>query len=302
MSIDRKRKDFVIQIPSEITPISTALKQVEEAMAKWQMASENESRRAFDVLAQEHPDHHAPNDFWLSASSKAFRDFFVWGHNHNFGHGFTRDGAMGNRHLEITSELISLGMMPSDLTGQKVLDIGCWSGGDLLILAGLGAQIEAIEEHPLAAAAAQKLVGLAGCNSPIHSFSAYKDRQEWKHEFDMVYCSGVTYHVTDPVLLLRICFAYLKPGGRLVIETKMQDGAGASCSYSGVVEKGWNWYAPTFEAMGRWLVDAGFSEEYIRVHRRPIGRLLASCIKTKAVALPETAGFSRPGSWLEGVI
>jgi len=82
----------------------------------------------------------------------------------------------------------------------------------------------------------------------------------------------------------------------------MQEGSGASCSYSGVVEKGWNWYAPTFEAMGRWLVDAGFAEEHIRVHRRSIGRLLASCIKTKPAALPETAGFSRPGSWLEGVV
>lgn len=254
------------------------------------------------MLAQEHPDHHEPSDFWLSASSKAFRDFFVWGHNHDFGHGYTRSGAMADRHLEITSELISLGMMPSDLTGKRVLDIGCWSGGDLLILAGLGAQVEAIEEHPLAAATAQKLMKLVGCQAPVHSFSAYQDKPEWKQTFDMVYCSGVIYHVTDPLLLLRICFAYLKPGGRLVIETKMQEGPGSSCSYSGVVEKGWNWYAPTHEAMGRWLVDAGFADEHVRVHTRSIGRLLASAVKTETVSLPETAGFSRPGSWLEGVI
>ena len=108
--------------------------------------------------------------------------------------------------------------------------------------------------------------------------------------------------MTDPLLLLRICFAYLKPGGRLVIETKMQEGSGASCSYSGIVEKGWNWFSPTYEAMGRWLVDAGFLEDDIRVHRRPIGRLLASGIKAEARALPETAGFSRPGSWLEACV
>lgn len=81
----------------------------------------------------------------------------------------------------------------------------------------------------------------------------------------------------------------------------MQEGVGATCSYSGVVERGWNWYAPTDETMGRWMVDAGFEAEHIQVHRRPIGRLLAAGIKTKAAALPETAGFSRPGSWLESL-
>lgn len=302
MSIDRIRRPFHLTAPDELIPLAAAKGQVEQAMAKWQPRSEAESRRIFTTLAEAHPDHHAPADFWHSASSKTFRDFFVWGHNHDFGHGFTRAGAMGDRHKEITSELISLGMMPSDLKGKRVLDIGCWSGGDLLILAGLDAQVEAIEEHPLAAATAQQLVQLVGCDAPIHSFSAYQDRPEWKQTFDVVYCCGVIYHVTDPLLLLRICFAYLKPGGRLVIETKMQEGAGSTCSYSGIVEMGWNWYAPTYETMGRWMVDAGFEEQHVLVHRRPIGRLLASGIKNQPAALPETAGFSRPGSWLEGLV
>ena len=302
MSIDRFKKSFQVISPSEIIPLANAFNQVSHAMNKWQFDSKTESKKVFDILLQEHPDHHAPSDFWESASSKAFHDFFVWGHNHDFGNGVIRNGAMANRHLEITSELISLGMMQGDLSGQRVLDIGCWSGGDLLILAGLGARVEAIEEHPLAATTAKRLTKLVHCDALIHSSSAYQDKPEWKQSFDMVYCSGVIYHVTDPLLLLRICFAYLKPGGRLVIETKMQDGSGSSCSYSGVIEKGWNWYAPTLEAMGRWLIDAGFAEEHVRVHRRSMGRLLASGIKTKEIALPETAGFSRPGSWLEGVI
>jgi 2-polyprenyl-3-methyl-5-hydroxy-6-metoxy-1,4-benzoquinol methylase len=302
MSIDRVRRPFHVNVPKELIPLSKASREVEQAMAKWQPRSEAESRRIFTTLAQAHPDHHAPQDFWHSASSKAFRDFFVWGHNHDFGHGFTRSGAMGDRHKEITSELISLGMMPRDLSGKRVLDIGCWSGGDLLILAGLGAQIEAIEEHPLAAATAQELSRLLGCDVPVHSFSVYNDRPEWKQTFDLVYCCGVIYHVTDPLLLLRICFAYLKPGGRLVIETKMQEGTGSTCTYSGVVERGWNWYAPTYETMGRWMVDAGFEEPQVQVHRRPIGRLLASGVKTGPIALPETAGFSRPGSWLEAPV
>jgi len=302
MTIDRTRKQLQLLDPAEVMPPEAAAHFVDLALKRWMGSTQADAKRTFDTLALAHPDHHAPDDFWFSASSKLFRDFFVWGHDHDFGFGYTRKGAMGTRHKEITGELISLGMLPQDLHGKAVLDIGCWSGGDLLILAGLGATVEAIEEHPLAAAAAAALCRLVSCEAPVHCLSLYQDKPEWKQRFDLVYCSGVIYHVTDPLLLLRICFAYLKPGGRVIIETKMQEGAGSSCSYSGIAEKGWNWYAPTFEAMGRWLVDAGFAEDQVCVHRRPIGRLLASATKDKPRSLPETAGFSRPGSWLEGEV
>jgi hypothetical protein len=132
--------------------------------------------------------------------------------------------------------------------------------------------------------------------------SLYADSREWAGKFDFAYCSGVVYHVTDPLLLLRILFAYLKPGGDVFIETKAATGEGSICSYSGTLEKGWNWYAPNETALGRWLVDAGFDAQTVRVFRRGNGRLLACGRKTTARALRETAGFSRPGSWLEGAV
>lgn len=95
MSIDRVRKPFHVKAPNELIPLPKALELVEQAMAKWQPDSEAESRMVFTTLAKAHPDHHAPEDFWHSASSKTFWDFFVWGHNHDFGHGFTRSSAMG---------------------------------------------------------------------------------------------------------------------------------------------------------------------------------------------------------------
>jgi 2-polyprenyl-3-methyl-5-hydroxy-6-metoxy-1,4-benzoquinol methylase len=302
MEQDRSRRVFEVRAPRSVMPIAEALAKVEAALEKWRPRSKDLAESAFSSLQELFPDHHAPDEFWHSAATKGFREFFVWGHDHDFGHGYRRSGAMGARHKEITSELISLGMMPHQLQEKNILDVGCWSGGDLLILAGLGGRVTAIEEHPLASAAARKLCALVNCDSVIHSRSLYEDNEEWRQRFDLVYCSGVIYHVTDPLLLLRICFAYLKVGGRLVIETKMMEGDGSACSYSGVVEKGWNWYAPTREAMARWLIDAGFAEQDIFVHRRPIGRLLASAVKAKASSLPEDAGFSRPGSWLEGLV
>jgi 2-polyprenyl-3-methyl-5-hydroxy-6-metoxy-1,4-benzoquinol methylase len=275
---------------------------VAAALAKWQAITKEKAQRVALTLEKEFPDQARPDDFWHSESSGAFRDFFVWGHNHDFGCGITRAGAMDARHMEITAEALHLGMLPSDLKGKQVLDVGCWSGGDLLVLAGLGAQVTAMEEHPIAARATRRLLDLLGLEAPVVEASLYADKQEWAGRFDYAYCSGVIYHVTDPLLLLRILFAYLKPGGEVFLETKAATGEGSVCSYSGTLEKGWNWYAPNETAFGRWLVDAGFDIQSVRVYRRANGRLLAYGRKTEARALRETAGFSRPGSWLEGVV
>jgi len=288
--------------PQPVMPSEAASEIVAGALAAWHAADREASARIAARLEAEFPDEARPDDFWHSESSGAFRDFFVWGHNHDFGNGYTRSGAMGNRHVEITVEALRLGMLRADLRGKKVLDVGCWSGGDLLVLAGLGGEVTAIEEHPIAARAARRLIEMLGIAGEVLESSLYADRQDWAQRYDYAYCSGVIYHVTDPLLLLRILFAYLKPGGEVFVETKAAAGEGSLCGYSGTLEKGWNWYAPNETALGRWLVDAGFDASAVRVFRRPNGRLLASGRKAAPGVLRETAGFSRPGSWLEGAV
>jgi len=288
--------------PKQIMSGEVAGDIVAKALARWEAATPEEARRIAAILAEEFPDQAKPDDFWHSQSSVAFRDFFVWGHDHSFGGNVRRTGAMGPRHVEITTEALRLGMLPTSLKGKQVLDVGCWSGGDLLVLAGLGGHVTAMEEHPIAASAARRLIELLGLEAPVIESSLFADKQEWAGHFDYAYCSGVIYHVTDPMLLLRILFAYLKPGGEVFIETKGAEGEGSICSYSGTLEKGWNWYAPNETALGRWMVDAGFDSDTVRVFRRENGRLLACGRKMKAMALRETAGFSRPGSWLEGLV
>ena len=206
---------------------------------------------------------------------------------------------MASRHEEILSECIQYDYLREDLTGSSILDTGCWTGGDVIGLTGLGAKVTAIEEHPRSAAAARQLCQLLGVPAKVITQSLYNPVPEWRQCFDIVYISGVIYHVTDPALALRICFSYLKPGGRIIVETKASCLEGPSCEYCGTAEKGWNWYAPTLETMGRWLLDVGFERSDIYVHMRPLGRILAMAIKSKAQALPERAGFSRPNSWLE---
>jgi 2-polyprenyl-3-methyl-5-hydroxy-6-metoxy-1,4-benzoquinol methylase len=288
--------------PKPVMGLEAATANVARALAKWQATSAQRAQDIAAALQKEFPDQARPNDFWDSQASGAFRDFFVWGHDHDFGHGCRRAGAMGTRHVEITSEAMHLGMLPQSLEGRQVLDVGCWSGGDLLILAGLGGKVTAVEEHPVAARASRRLLELLGLEAPVVQTSLYADNRDWAGRFDYAYCSGVIYHVTDPLLLARILFAYLRPGGELFLETKAVSGEGSLCGYSGTMEKGWNWYAPNETALGRWLVDAGFDAASVTVFRRANGRLLAHGRKTGARALRETAGFSRPGSWLEGEV
>ncbi len=268
-------------------------------------ASIGRRQEIHNELLRRFPDESPPTNFWHAASSQAFRDFFVWGHDYDWGAGCSRKGAMGPRHIEIGTESIERGFIPLDLHGKRVLDIGCWSGGDLLLLRGMGAEVEAIEEHRRSAESARGLCQLLGIPAAITSASLYSDRQDWKHRYDVIYCSGVIYHVTDPVLFLRICFAYLKVGGRLVVETKAHSGnlpGTGVCGYSGTLEKGWNWFAPNGEALGRWLVDAGFDQKQVEIYNRFNGRLLACGVKSATGAFKETAGFSRPRSWLEGEV
>lgn len=234
---------------------------VAAALDAWKATTQDEAGRVALALEKEFPDQARPDDFWHSESSGAFRDFFVWGHNHDFGCGVTRTGAMGPRHREITAEALHLGMLPADLKGKQILDVGCWSGGDLLVLAGLGGQVTAMEEHPVAARATRRLLDLLGLDAPVVEASLYADRQEWAGRFDYAHCSGVIYHVTDPLLLLRILFAYLKPGGEVFLETKATTGDGSVCGYSGTLEKGWTGMRPTKRPLvaGWWMPDSMLS-------------------------------------------
>ena len=274
---------------------------VQQALAKWQPSTKEEAEKINKQLVEEFPDRYAPADFW-DAPTEDYLDFFVWGHNHDFGHGVVRQGAMSTRHIEITSRAIRLGYLPTDLSGKRVLNIGCWTGGDSLVLAGLGAYVVSFEEHKIAAAAGARLMELLKVPGNFEARSIFADDEAYRQSFDYIYCSGVIYHVTDPMLLMRICFCYLKNGGGCFIETKSvaENGDQSLCSYSGILERGWNWYGPNKKALGRWFVDSGYDMDTVKVFRRENDRLLAFGEKKSARRLPENAGFSRPGSWLEG--
>ena len=229
---------------------------------------------------------------------------YAWGHHHDFG-SFQVSGAMGDRHLGILAEFIQVYGLPKDLTGKKILDIGVWSGGSCMWMFVLGAEVTALEEvkkYTNTVEYLAKAFNIKGLK--VNSISLYDlDIQD---EFDYVIYSGVVYHVTDPVLSLRILFNALKNGGQIFIETFGLNAEselpplalveGPSVTRGGnkasLNRSGWNYFVPSPKGLFMWIQTVGFED--IKVG------CVDSNSRIKAVATRQShvdmlrAGLSRP--------
>ena len=208
------------------------------------------------------------------ANEKKQRDLsvkFHWGHNHDFGT-FKLDGRMDDRHINILAEFMETYGLPQSLEGKKILDVGVWTGGTSLILAKLGAEVVAIEEVKKYAETVDYLAKAFGLKNLIVKNISLYDVED-QDTYDFVLFAGVLYHVTDPILSLRILFNALKDNGKLFVETH---GVNVNSSVSlalvegpravtgGSAEEydrgGWNYFIPSEKALGVWLDAVGFQD------------------------------------------
>lgn len=231
---------------------------------------------------------------------------FHWGHDHDFG-AFRLEGRMGRRHIDVLARFASLfGVASETYTGRQVLDVGCWCGGTTLMLARLGASVTAIEEVRKYARMARFLVdafGLADVAN-VQAMSLYEcNRPDFLRRFDRVVMPGVVYHLSDPVLGLRLMFNALLPGGDILVESMGVDRDEPVCvfegsrrSHSGSREDldrgGWNWFVPSPLALERMLLEAGFVDVQ-SVWEPRSGRVYAYATKREEVGICR-AGLSMP--------
>jgi SAM-dependent methyltransferase len=205
---------------------------------------------------------------------------FHWGHNHDFGD-FKLNGRMDDRHINLLANFIAL--FPVDLEDfrdKHVFDIGCWTGGTTLLLATLAKKVYAIEEVKMYAETVSFLLrSFDICDRvSVESKSIYDcNLEEFYDEFDIVYFPGVIYHLSDPLLALRILFNSLKVGGFILVESAGINREEPFCKFDGSLtygsgkretlnRGGWNWFIPSPSALYRMMREAGFDDIQTQWH------------------------------------
>lgn len=84
----------------------------------------------------------------------------------------------------------------------------------------------------------------------------------YEHKFDVLFCLGVLYHRSDPVMMLKSLFRGLNKGGELILDTFMIDGEEEMClcpkdRYSKISNI---YFVPTIPSLINWCKRAGFSD------------------------------------------
>lgn len=230
---------------------------------------------------------------------------FHWGHNHDFG-SFQLKGRMKNRHIEILTLFCDqFGVPLESFRGLRILDIGAWTGGFSLLLSALGAKVTALEEVKKYTDVLEFLRDSFGLEDfHVYNMSLFElDNEKFYDQFDVVLYSGVLYHVTDPILSLRILFNVLRDNGICLTESltiaknePILEYSGAQMFSSGEQpnknRQGWNWLIPSPTTVKSMLYDVGFSDVEIGI-RMDKKRVLAVARRIKHVDMLR-AGLARP--------
>jgi 2-polyprenyl-3-methyl-5-hydroxy-6-metoxy-1,4-benzoquinol methylase len=98
--------------------------------------------------------------------------------------------------------------------GGRILDVGCGNGVISIHLGAQGYQVQGIDMS-------DKTIQMARQQNPLPNvkfdvISAEELRADGQ-QYDLVVCSEVLEHLTDPGALLRVIYQLVKPAGRLVV-------------------------------------------------------------------------------------
>jgi 2-polyprenyl-3-methyl-5-hydroxy-6-metoxy-1,4-benzoquinol methylase len=111
-----------------------------------------------------------------------------------------------------TSKIYTIECVP-DETPLDILDVGCGSGNNSLLLAAKGHKVRGVDisEEGIAR---YRSHGFEGSVTDLESGIGYPEGT-----FNLAFCSEVIEHMTAPEVLAAEMFRVLKPGGRLVLST-----------------------------------------------------------------------------------
>ncbi|RYY04164.1 MAG: tRNA 5-methoxyuridine(34)/uridine 5-oxyacetic acid(34) synthase CmoB [Gammaproteobacteria bacterium] len=149
------------------------------------------------------------------------------------------------------------------LKNRLILDVGCGNGYHCWRMLGEGAQrVIGIDPSPRFVVQFHMIKQLASGNYPIDVLPVGIEELPAKLQaFDTVFSMGVFYHRKSPMDHLRELKEALRPGGQLVLETLVIEGAlgdvlvpeGRYAMMNNV------WFLPSCETMLSWLRKMGFN-------------------------------------------
>lgn len=158
--------------------------------------------------------------------------------------------------------------------GKRILEIGPKDGLDSKRLASLSPSEFVMIDLP------EKSRGVLGWLSDISCMHRYieanfmymsEDEYVGLGKFDLIYCTGILYHNTEQLRLLRRIFKLLNSGGYLVLESatarklpkKLKEGCYVEIHYPKTYrDTGTITHLPTASAIKTWLTMVGFLEIY----------------------------------------
>lgn len=114
--------------------------------------------------------------------------------------------------------------LPDDLSGQRVLDLGTFDGYWAIEAKKRGADVIAADRWNPILETAELALGVYDipcyCLGDLDDSPAYG----FKQGFDVVFFFGILYHLKNPYQGLLNAASYLKPGGRLFLESAVNQG------------------------------------------------------------------------------
>jgi len=194
-------------------------------------------------------------------------------------HKIELDGVLTKGIDESQAKLNAI-LMPEDLTGKTVIDIGAWDGFFSFEAEKRGAKVLAVDtvmwdnNHPNNTMKEHWNTGKKGFNFARKMLnSKVKDKEvevndlskETVGEFDLVLCLGILYHMEDPLRMCRRMFDITKEGGMLILETHcdgLNEPKPGMIFYGDTLlnEDPGNWWGPNIKCVEEMLKAAGFKK------------------------------------------
>jgi tRNA (mo5U34)-methyltransferase len=150
------------------------------------------------------------------------------------------------------------------LQDRVVLDVGCGNGYHAWRMLGEGARLViGIDPTQLFIMQFEAIKHFLGRHHPVHLFPLGIEHLAPEIKgFDTVFSMGVFYHRQSPFAHLAELRGALRPGGELVLETLVIEGAENQVLVpQGRYAKMRNvWFIPTTDTLHKWLQRAGFND------------------------------------------